>query len=109
MTDVYVPGYYDRGKTRQNHFEAKAVVAEVVKRLAEAKRSHIQSSRTSSEGVAGIKAFLQYSEKGISSLPQKQSILTGPQKTSEKMVAQVLQDRGYTVETNIGSSENTPT
>src|SRR5690554_3971960 len=33
VTNVYVPGYYDRGKTRQNHFEAKAVVAEVVKRL----------------------------------------------------------------------------
>src|SRR5690554_4425324 len=68
VTNVYVPGYYDRGKTRQNHFEAKAVVAEVVKRLAEAKRSHIQSSRTSSEGVAGIKAFLQYSEKGDAAL-----------------------------------------
>src|SRR5690554_5446269 len=212
VTNVYVPGYYDRGKTRQNHFEAKAVVAEVVKRLSNPKLAQksigivtfssvqqniiedllndqfkknpdlekiateaqepifvknlenvqgderdiilfsvgygpdqegkiylnfgplnreggwrrlnvaisraryemkvfstlrsddIDSSRTSSEGVAGIKAFLQYSEKGISSLPQKQNILTGPQKTFEKMVAQALQDRGYTVETNIGSS-----
>src|SRR5690554_1948187 len=212
VTNVYVPGYYDRGKTRQNHFEAKAVVAEVVKRLSNPELAQksigivtfssvqqniiedllndqfkknpdlekiateaqepifvknlenvqgderdiilfsvgygpdqegkiylnfgplnreggwrrlnvaisraryemkvfstlrsddIDSSRTSSEGVAGIKAFLQYSEKGISSLPQKQNILTGPQKTFEKMVAQALQDRGYTVETNIGSS-----
>ena len=212
VTNVYVPGYYDRGKTRQNHFEAKAVVAEVIKRLSNPELAQksigivtfssvqqniiedllndqfkknpdlekiateaqepifvknlenvqgderdiilfsvgygpdqegkiylnfgplnreggwrrlnvaisraryemkvfstlrsddIDSSRTSSEGVAGIKAFLQYSEKGISSLPQKQNILTGPQKTFEKMVAQALQDRGYTVETNIGSS-----
>jgi hypothetical protein len=32
---VHVPGYYDRGKSRQNHFEAKAVVDEVVRRLSD--------------------------------------------------------------------------
>lgn len=37
VTNQYVPGYYDRGKTRQNHFEAKAVVAEIIKRLSNPK------------------------------------------------------------------------
>jgi len=30
---VHVPGYYDRGKSRQNHSEAKAVIDEVIRRL----------------------------------------------------------------------------
>jgi hypothetical protein len=32
---VHVPGYYDRGKSRQNHFEAKAVIEEVIRRLSD--------------------------------------------------------------------------
>ena len=42
VTAVHVPGYYDKGKTRQNRFEAEAIVAEIVRRLgnpATAKRS----------------------------------------------------------------------
>ncbi|MBK6285816.1 MAG: hypothetical protein IPF54_26875 [Draconibacterium sp.] len=35
VNNVFVPGYYDRGKTRQNSFEAKAIVSEVLKRLAD--------------------------------------------------------------------------
>ncbi len=33
----YVPveGFYDKGKTRQNHFEAKAIVEEVIRRLSD--------------------------------------------------------------------------
>lgn len=30
VTNVYIDGYYDRGKTRQNHFEAKAIVKEIL-------------------------------------------------------------------------------
>ena len=33
VTAVPVPGFYDKGKTRQNPFEARAIVAEVVRRL----------------------------------------------------------------------------
>ena len=32
---IHIPGYYDRGKSRQNSFEAKAVVDEIVKRLSD--------------------------------------------------------------------------
>ena len=42
VTAVQVPGYYDKGKTRQNRFEAEAIVAEIVRRLSNpvlAKRS----------------------------------------------------------------------
>jgi hypothetical protein len=35
VSNVYVPGHYDRGKTRQNIFEARAIVAEVMSRLAD--------------------------------------------------------------------------
>lgn len=35
VTNVFVPGHYDRGKSRQNIFEAKAIVEEVMKRLAD--------------------------------------------------------------------------
>ena len=30
-----IPGYYDRGRTRQNSFEAKAVIEEILKRLSD--------------------------------------------------------------------------
>ncbi len=32
---INIPGYYDRGKTRQNTFEAKAVIEEIVLRLSD--------------------------------------------------------------------------
>lgn len=35
VTNVFVPGYYDRGKSRQNAFEAKAIVEEVIFRLSD--------------------------------------------------------------------------
>ena len=42
VTAVHVPGYYDKGGTRQNRAEAEAIVAEMVRRLSDpvgAKRS----------------------------------------------------------------------
>lgn len=35
VSNVYVPGHYDRGKTRQNVFEAKAIVEDIIKRLSD--------------------------------------------------------------------------
>ena len=35
VTNVFVPGHYDRGKSRQNIFEARAIVEEVMRRLAD--------------------------------------------------------------------------
>src|SRR5690606_37785400 len=35
VNNVHVPGFYDRGKTRQNRFEANAMVEEVIRRLSD--------------------------------------------------------------------------
>ena len=212
VNNVFVPGYYDRGKTRQNSFEAKAIVSEVVKRLSDpvlSKRSigiitfssvqqnliedllneefkknpnlenlalessepifiknlenvqgderdiilfsvgygpdkegkiylnfgplnrdggwrrlnvaitraryemkvfstlrsdQIDISRTSSEGVASFKAFLEYSEKGKIVLPINQNTNITTSDFFEKMVAEKIEKMGFSVQTNIGCS-----
>ena len=35
VTFINIPGYYDRGKSRQNSFEAKAVIEEIITRLSD--------------------------------------------------------------------------
>lgn len=212
ISNQFVPGYYDRGKTAQNHFEAKAIVADILRRLSQpelAKRSigvvafslaqrniiedllneafasnpeleriadqnserifvknlenvqgderdvilfsmgygpdstgkvtlnfgplnreggwrrlnvavsraryemrvfstlrasEIDISRTSSEGIAGIKAFLEFSENGISALPQKLAQHTKTKHLFEEMIASKISQLGYTVKTDIGCS-----
>ncbi len=212
VNNVFVPGYYDRGKTRQNSFEAKAIVSEVLKRLADPillqrsigivtfssvqqnliedllneafknephlekvamessepifiknlenvqgderdvilfsvgygpdqegkiylnfgplnreggwrrlnvaisraryemkvfstlRSDQIDISRTSSEGVAGIKAFLEYTEKGKIALPQKENANKIIPRFFEKMVANEIQKLGYSVQIDIGCS-----
>ncbi len=212
VNNVHVPGFYDRGKTRQNKFEAAAIVDEVMQRLAnpvlsqrsigivtfssaqqnliddllnEALKQHpdldaiamesgepifiknlenvqgderdvilfsmgygpdkegrislnfgplnreggwrrlnvavsraryemkvystlrsdqIDITRTTSEGVAGIKAFLEYSEKGKMVLSQKNYTRKANPNSFEKMVAEELRNSGYTVHTDIGCS-----
>ncbi len=37
VTAVHVPGFYDKGKTRQNRAEAEAIVAEIIRRLSDPK------------------------------------------------------------------------
>jgi len=209
---IQVPGYYDRGKTRQNAFEAKAVIDEIKRRLSDpvlSKRSigvvtfssvqqiliqnmfdellrtnpqlesvamesmepifiknlenvqgderdvilfsvgygpdmdgkvslnfgplnreggwrrlnvavsraryemqvystlradQIDITRSASEGVAGIRAFLEYAEKGRSTLSIKKS---GPEIIEsgfEKLIAEEIRKHGYEVHTNIGCS-----
>ena len=212
VTNVFVPGYYDRSKTRQNRFEAEAIVAEVSRRLSDPilsqksigivtfssvqqnliedllndefsknpelekvalessdpifvknlenvqgderdvilfsvgygpdkegkiylnfgplnreggwrrlnvaisraryemkvfstlRSEQIDITRTSSEGVAGIKAFLEYTEKGKIALPNKQ--ITKKEETGyfEKLVEEEIKKMGYSVQTNIGCS-----
>lgn len=212
VKNIYVPGFYDRGRTRQNRFEAIAIVDEVMRRLShpflrqqsigivtfssaqqnlvedllnEALKQHpdldviatesnepifiknlenvqgderdvilfsigygpdkeghislnfgplnrdggwrrlnvavsraryemrvystlrsdqIDVTRTTSEGVAGIKAFLEYSEKGKIVLSQKDYSKKANTNSFEKMVADEIQKSGYTVHTNIGCS-----
>jgi hypothetical protein len=209
---VYVPGFYDKGKSRQNRFEAKAIVDEVVRRLSDAelskrsmgivtfssvqqmlvddllndvfrlrpdlekialerdepifiknlenvqgderdiilfsigygpdeqgkvslnfgpinreggwrrlnvavsraryemkvfstlKADQINLNRTGSEGVAGLKAFLDYAEKGKTALPIRISPENDPGDSFESLIAKVLREKGYEVHTHIGCS-----
>lgn len=213
VTFVPVPGYYDKGKTRQNSFEAKAIVDEVIRRLSDpvlAERSigivtfssvqqllvddlltdvfrlrpdlekiaydgpepifiknlenvqgderdvilfsigygpdqqgkvslnfgpinreggwrrlnvavsraryemkvfstlrsdQIDLNRTSSEGVAGLKAFLAYAEKGRDALPLRPESKTESGPSFESLIADEIRKQGYEVHTQIGSSE----
>jgi very-short-patch-repair endonuclease len=212
VSNVFVPGHYDRGKTRQNKFEAVAIVDEVLKRLADpvlSQRSigvvtfssaqqnliedilnealknqpeldavamefnepifvknlenvqgderdvilfsmgygpdqdgrvslnfgplnreggwrrlnvavsraryemkvystlrsdQIDVTRTSSEGVAGIKAFLEYSEKGKIVLSQKNYQRQANPNSFERLVAEEIEKSGFKVQTDVGCS-----
>lgn len=65
----------------------------------------IDLSRTRSEGVAGLKAFLEFAQKGKSTLPVKLSNISSEKDASEKLIAQKIVELGYEVHTNIGCSE----
>ena len=209
---VHVPGYYDRGKTRQNRFEAEAIVYDIIRRLSDpelSKRSigvvtfsiaqqnliddllneafqkrpeldslamesiepifiknlenvqgderdvilfsvgygpdkegrislnfgplnrdggwrrlnvavsraryemtvfstlrpdQIDITRTTSDGVLGMKSFLEYSEKGKMVLPQVKNTNNKYTTTLENIIAEKIREFGYEVNTNIGCS-----
>lgn len=213
VTFVQVEGYYDKGKTRQNKFEAKAIIDEVVHRLSNtelAKRSigivtfssvqqiliedmltdvfkvrpdlekiateseeplfiknlenvqgderdvilfsigygpdqegkvslnfgpinrdggwrrlnvavsraryemkvfstlrsdQIDLNRTSSEGVAGLKSFLAYAEKGKSALPIRTINKAEHTSSLANVIAEEIRKKGFEVHTQIGCSE----
>jgi len=70
------------------------------------KPEDIDLGRTSSEGVAGLRAFLEYAHKGRNLLPRpipKQDTLN--HLTIEKEIAQRLQDRGIRLHTRVGCSD----
>ncbi|MFW6257608.1 MAG: DUF3320 domain-containing protein [Prolixibacteraceae bacterium] len=64
----------------------------------------IDITRTSSEGVAGIKAFLEYSEKGKKVLTQKNFFPIEKTNSFENHIAEELRKFGYDVHSNIGCS-----
>jgi hypothetical protein len=212
VTYISVEGYYDKGKTRQNSFEAKAIVEEVVRRLSDTKLSkrsmgivtfsvvqqfliedllnevfksrpdlerlsteteeplfiknlenvqgderdvvlfsvgygpdkegkvslnfgpinreggwrrlnvavtraryemqvfatlkadQIDLARTASEGVAGLKAFLAYAEKGKAALPNRSGFNNRSSSAFSNMLATKIQQHGYHIHTDIGCS-----
>ncbi|MFY7792140.1 MAG: DUF3320 domain-containing protein [Chitinophagaceae bacterium] len=70
------------------------------------KPEDIDLGRTSSEGVAGLRAFLEYAHKGRNLLPRpipKQDTLN--HLTIEKEIAQRLQDRGIRLHARVGCSD----
>lgn len=64
----------------------------------------IDLNRTGSEGVAGLKAFLAYAEKGIQALPIRSKTRDGSTAGLEEVIAAEVRKHGYKVNTSIGCS-----
>ena len=64
----------------------------------------IDLARTSSEGVAGLKAFLAYAEKGKTALPNRVINKSMKQAAFENMLAEEIKQNGYDVHVDIGCS-----
>ena len=68
-------------------------------------RSHqIDITRSASTGVADIKAFLEYAEKGRSMLSLRKIITDVNDHAFENILAQNIRKNGYEVHTNVGCS-----
>lgn len=64
----------------------------------------IDITRSASEGVAGVKAFLEYAEKGRSTLGIKKIAAETSESGFEKLIAEEIRKQGYEVHTSIGCS-----
>ncbi|SDK96832.1 AAA domain-containing protein [Pedobacter sp. ok626] len=65
----------------------------------------IDLNRTSSEGVAGLKAFLAYAEKGKIALPIRNRINHEQAFSFEGVIADEIAKHGFTVHAEVGCSE----
>lgn len=65
----------------------------------------IDLSRTASEGVAGLKAFLAYAEKGRIALPPRPATSSVDEPSLEYIIAEAIAAAGYKVDTRIGTSD----
>jgi len=68
------------------------------------KADQIDLARTSSEGVASLKAFLAYAEKGRSALPNRFSFSRISNSSFSNMLSEQILKHGYDVHTDIGCS-----
>lgn len=64
----------------------------------------IDLSRTRADGVAGLKAFLQFAKNGKGALPLKEGQRSAVADALADTVAEALRNKGYTVHTHIGCS-----
>lgn len=64
----------------------------------------IDLSRTSAEGVAGLKAFLQFAEKGHLSVRHEDVQETLSKQHLSASISKMLQEKGFEVKCNIGTS-----
>ncbi len=64
----------------------------------------IDLARTASQGVAGLKAFLAYAEKGKAALPGRLSFANSSKSAFSNMLATQIQQHGYKVHSDIGCS-----
>ncbi|GAA4309086.1 DUF3320 domain-containing protein [Compostibacter hankyongensis] len=78
----------------------------LMKIYATLRADQIDLSRTRSEGVAGLKAFLAFAEKGKVALPIPQTAVAEKHTLAslETSVATFLREQGYQVDTHIGCS-----
>lgn len=78
----------------------------LMKIYATLRADQIDLSRTRSEGVAGLKAFLAFAEKGKVALPISKAALSEKRipESLEKMVVSFLRENGYKVDMNVGCS-----
>ncbi len=65
----------------------------------------IDLSRTRAEGVAGLKAFLEFAQRGRSALAVKAGTSLRAPDALAKQIASEIEKLGYTVRTDIGCSE----
>lgn len=65
----------------------------------------IDLSRTRSEGVAGLKGFLEFAERGRLAVVQHNDTKIGGDSTIAECIAKAIGEMGYDVKCNIGSSE----
>ncbi|MBP0964808.1 MAG: DUF3320 domain-containing protein [Oscillospiraceae bacterium] len=65
----------------------------------------IDLSRTRSEGVAGLKGFLEFAEKGKLAVVQRPSTDSAADNTIAECIAEEIRHMGYTVKCGIGCSE----
>ena len=64
----------------------------------------INLNRSSSEGVAGLKAFLEYASRGRNALPSREVSRAAKTDALTEVVAQKLREQGWQVNTGIGCS-----
>ncbi len=65
----------------------------------------IDLSRTSSEGVRMLRAYIEFAISGESALPQKKAHFDSEEDLFADTVAQFLTDHGYTVKRRVGCSD----
>ncbi|MES2654057.1 MAG: DUF3320 domain-containing protein [Bacteroidota bacterium] len=75
-----------------------------MKVFATLKADQIDLNRTGSEGVAGLKAFLAYAEKGKFVLPGKVALQNNNEQSLATIIGEEIKKRGYEVHTQIGCS-----
>lgn len=64
----------------------------------------IDLARTSAEGVAGLKAFLEYAEKGKNAMATSSRSNLSKGKSLVDLIAGKIREQGYEVHTNVGCS-----
>lgn len=92
----------DRGWRRLNVAVSRARKKMIVFSVLRA--DQIDLTRTRAEGIAGLKAFLEFAQKGKIVLQAKTREIFARKQGIEEIIAQKIRELGYQVDTNIGCS-----